>query len=215
MSSTYRCCCHRRSPPPLFATSPNPSGKDAATTTQGDSIPPTIAVQRRRCPRRTSRWASSTLIIVLLIVIIVNVGATLPPSDGVHGVCHGATAGRGVSDNANFGRSGSLWMPPHSLRLPFCRPAGAAIPGEEEDDARLVEATRPSSWRHRPDESMSNPLRSLHLYLRRCRRRPLPPQLHRRCRSGTTRRFRRRDHPPPLRAPPPRIPSLTVTLVDC
>jgi hypothetical protein len=106
--------------------------------TQGDLMPWTIAIPRRRCPRRTSRWASLTLIIV--IVGIVNVGATLPPSDGVHGVCHGATAGRGASDDANFGRSGSLRMPPHYLRLPFCHPAGAAIPGEEEDDVQLVVA---------------------------------------------------------------------------
>ncbi len=94
---------HCRSPLPLFSTPPNPSGKDAMTTTQGDSIPPTIAVPRHRCPRTTSRWASSTLI----IVVIVDVVATLPPSNDIHGVHHGATAGRGTSNNANFGGSGS------------------------------------------------------------------------------------------------------------
>jgi hypothetical protein len=76
---------------------------------------------------------SWTLIVV--VVIIVNVGATPPPSNGIHGVCHGATAGRGASKDANFGHSGSLRMPQHSLRLPFCHPAGVAIPGEEEDNA--------------------------------------------------------------------------------
>ncbi len=163
MSFYYRCCHRCRGPLPLFASPPNPRGEDAATTTQGDSIPPTIAVPRRRCPRRTSRRASLSLIVV--VVIIVDVGGTLPPSNGAHGVCHGATAGHGVSDDANFGRSGSLRMPMHSLRLPFCRPAGVAIPGEEEDDARVVAAASPSSWRHYPKESTSTPLRSLFLYL--------------------------------------------------
>jgi hypothetical protein len=135
-SSSYCCYRHCRSPPPLFATSPNPSGKDAVTRTQEDSIPPTIAIPRHRCPRRTSRWASSTLIIV--VVFIVDVRATQTPSNGVHGVCHGTIAGHGTSDDANFGRSGSLRMLPHSLCLPFCRPAKAAIPGEEEDNTQLV-----------------------------------------------------------------------------
>jgi hypothetical protein len=168
MSSSYCCCRHRRSPPPLFATSPNPSGEDAATMTQGDSIPPMIAVPRRCCPRRTSRWASLTLIVVLVVIVVINVGTTLPPSNGVHGVSHGATAGHGASNDAKFCRSGSLRMPPHSSRLPFCRPAGATIPGEEEDNARLVAAARPSSWRRHPDESTSAPSRSLLLYLQRC-----------------------------------------------
>jgi hypothetical protein len=34
--------------------------------------------------RATSRRASSTLIVVLVVVVVVDVGATLPPSDGVH-----------------------------------------------------------------------------------------------------------------------------------
>jgi hypothetical protein len=134
-SSSYCCCRHRCSPPPFFATSPNPSGEDATTMTQRDLIPPTISVPRRHCPRRTSRRASSTLTVtVVVIVVIVNVGAILPPSKGVHGICHGATAGRGASNDANFGCSGSLRMPPHSSHLPFCRPAGAAIPREDEDN---------------------------------------------------------------------------------
>jgi hypothetical protein len=162
-SSSYHCCHHCCSPPSLFATPPNPIGKDAATMTQGDPIPPTIAMPRRHCPRRTSRWASLTLIVV--VVIIVDVGATLPPSNGAHGVCHGPTAGRGASNNSNFGRCGSLQMPPHSLRLPFCCPAGAAIPGEEEDDARVVAMARPSSWQRGPNKSMSTSPLSLLLYL--------------------------------------------------
>jgi hypothetical protein len=48
---------------------------------------------------------SSTLIIV--VVIIVNVIATLPQSDNFRGVCRGAIAGRGASNDANFGGSGS------------------------------------------------------------------------------------------------------------
>jgi hypothetical protein len=55
--------------------------------------------------RTTSRQASSTLLIV--VVIVIDVVATLPPSNNVHGIRHGATAGRGVSNDANFGRSGS------------------------------------------------------------------------------------------------------------
>jgi hypothetical protein len=136
--------------------------------TQGDLIPPTIPVQRRHCPRRTSRRASLALIVVLVVVVVVDVGATLPPSEGVHGVCHGATTGRGASDDANFGCSGSLRMPPHSSRLPFCHPAGAAIPGEEEDDAQLVVVARPSLWHRYPNKLMSTLSRSLLLYLRRC-----------------------------------------------
>ncbi len=77
--------------------------------------PPSIAVLRHCCPRRTSRWASLILIVVLVVVVIVDVGATPMPSDGVHGICHGTTAGRGASNDANFGHSGSLWMPPLSL----------------------------------------------------------------------------------------------------
>jgi hypothetical protein len=98
-----------------------------------------------------SRQASLTLIVV--VVVIVNVGATLPPSNGVLGICHGTTAGRGASDNANFGRSGSLRMLPHSLHLPFCHPAGAAILGEEEDDTQLVAVARPPSWQRCPRKS--------------------------------------------------------------
>jgi hypothetical protein len=107
------------------------------------------------------------LTLIVVIVIIVNNGATLPPSDGVHGICHGATAGRDVSNDANFGRCGSLRMLPHSLHLPFCRLAGAAIPREEEDDAQVVVAAHPSSWRRGPDELTSTLLRSLLLYLQR------------------------------------------------
>ncbi len=130
-------------------------------TTQGDLIPLTIAMPRRRCPRRMSRWVSLTLI----VVVIVNVGATLPPSNSVHGICHGATAGCGASDDANFGCSGSLWMPPYSSRLPFCCPAGAAIPGEEENNVQVVAAAYPSSWRRRPNNSTSTLLKSLLLCL--------------------------------------------------
>jgi hypothetical protein len=104
-SSSYPCCRHSRSPPPLFATPPNPSGKDATMTTQRDLIPPTIAIPGHCCPRRMSRQASSTLIVV--VVVVVDVSAPLLPSDGVHGVCHSATAGRGASNESNFGRSGS------------------------------------------------------------------------------------------------------------
>jgi hypothetical protein len=105
VSSSCCRCRHRRSPLPLFATPPNPSGKDAMTMTQGDLKPPPITMSRRHCPRMTSRWASSSLIIV--VVIVVDVVATLLPSNEVHGVCHGATAGHGTSNNANFGCSGS------------------------------------------------------------------------------------------------------------
>jgi hypothetical protein len=143
-SSSYCCCSPCCSLLPLFATPPNPSGKDAATTTQWDLIPPTISVPRRRCPGRTSRRVSLTLIVD--VIVVVDVGGTLPPNDGIHGICHGATAGRGASNNANFGRGGSLWMLPHSLHLPFCCPAGALIPVEEEDNAQLVAAARPSLW---------------------------------------------------------------------
>jgi hypothetical protein len=153
LSSSYHCCRHCLSLPPLFATPPNPSSKDATRTTQGDSIPLTIAMPRRHCPRRTSRWASSTLIIT--VVIVLDVGATLPPSGNVHGVCCSATAGHGASADANFGRSNSL------LRLPFCHPAGAAIPGEEEDNGQVVAAVHPSSWRHCLDKSTSTPLQIL------------------------------------------------------
>jgi hypothetical protein len=103
--------------------------------------------------------------IINIAVIVINVGATLLPSNSVYGVCHGATAGCGASNDANFGRSGSLRMPPHSLHLPFCRPTGAEIPGEEEDDAGLVAAAHPSSWQCGPNKSTSTPLQSLLFYL--------------------------------------------------
>jgi hypothetical protein len=102
---------------------------------------------------------------IIVVVILVDVGATLPPSNGIHGIYHGATAVHGPSNDANFGCSGSLQMLPHSLCLPFCRPTGAAIPGEEEDDVRVVAAARPSLWQHCPDESTLTPLQSLLLYL--------------------------------------------------
>ncbi len=93
--------CRLSLPPPQI-----PAARMPRLLAQGDSIPSTIAIPRHHCPRRMSRRASSTLIIVA--VVIIDVGVTLPPSDGVHGICHGATAGRGASDDANFGHSGSL-----------------------------------------------------------------------------------------------------------
>jgi hypothetical protein len=83
--------------------------------------------------------------LIIFVVVVINVIVTLPPSNDVHGVCHGATAGRGANNDANLAAvvaDAAAFFAPAILSSCW----RGKNWGETEDNAQVVAVVRPSSW---------------------------------------------------------------------